>query len=680
MIQYKMKTETGMKEDSMRETYKWIFRAKDNEAAVPSFFREEGVPEGTARILQRRGIGTAEALRHFLHDSMADLADPFLMKGMREAADRILRALRERERFVIYGDYDVDGITATSILYRFFRRLGADVGFYIPGRDGEGYGLNEGAVKKLCEAGCRLIITVDCGISSAALIDAWAGRVDFIVTDHHVPPEVLPERAVAVVNPHQKDCPYPYEELAGCGVAYMLCRALHQKLYGEDYTDDVELAALGTIADMVPLTGENRILVKTGLARFPKTEIVGLAALLKAAGLSDGRDGKRITSDQVSFGLAPRLNASGRIAHAKKGVALMTTEEPDEAERLAEEMCAINVERQTIERAIFQEALTRLEELEGEQSMALVIDGKDWHPGVIGIVASRVLEQFHRPVLVITVHDGVGKGSCRSIPGFNIYEALKAQSDLLLQFGGHTMAAGFSIAADKIPLFRERLNAYAAERLTEEDCIPQLELEQFLPLPEVTLDFIHSLELLEPCGCENPRPLFASRRVFVESARRMGAENRHFKCLLSEGGTAAEAVFWNPGEEDPCAPGEEIAVAYEPEIHEWYGEHVQLIGKDVREMKPGEELLLDRTFLVDVFLKLRELLAGGSRPVAEVHRQLAGQCGGCPEIRLKAGLRVFEELGILSRYSRSGQEYFIYHVLKDKMDLQTSPTFCKYRK
>lgn len=665
----------------MRETYKWIFRAKDNEAAVPSFFREQGVPEGTARILQRRGIRMEEALRHFLHDSMADLSDPFLMKGMREAVDRILRALRNKERFVIYGDYDVDGITATSILYRFFRRLGADAGFYIPGRDGEGYGLNEGAVGRLCEEGCRLLITVDCGISSASLIDAWADRVDFIVTDHHVPPEILPGKAAAVVNPHQKDCPYPYEELAGCGVAYMLCRALWKTLRGEDYTEDVELAALGTIADMVPLTGENRILVKTGLARFPKTAIVGLAALLKAAGLSDGRDGKRITSDQVSFGLAPRLNASGRIAHAKKGVALMTTEDPAEAERLAEEMCAINVERQTIERAIFQEALTRLEELEGQQSMALVIDGKNWHPGVIGIVASRVLEQFHRPVLVITIHDGVGKGSCRSIPGFNIYEALKAQSELLLQFGGHTMAAGFSIEEEKIPLFRQRLNAYAAERLTEEDCIPQLELEQFLPLPDVTLDFIHSLELLEPCGCENPRPLFVSRGVFVESARRMGAENRHFKCLLSEGGTAAEAVFWNPGEEDPCTPGEEIAIAYEPEIHEWYGEHVQLIGKDVREMKPGDELLLDRTFLVDVFLKLRGILSGGSRPVAEVHRQLSGLYrGSCPEIRLKAGLRVFEELGILSRYSRSGQEYFIYHVLKDKMDLQTSPTFCKYRK
>ena len=666
----------------MKEKCKWIFREKEQEEAAAPFFADWGVPDEMARILQRRGIRSEEALRHFLKDTMDDLADPFLMKGMPEAAERIERALDQKEKIVIYGDYDVDGMTATSILYRFFRRSGADVGFYIPGRDGEGYGLNPGAVEKLCSEGYTLLITVDCGISSAALVSDWSDRIDFIITDHHVPPEVLPTKAVAVINPHQTGCGYLYKELAGCGVAYMLCRALWKRRTGQNYAEDTELVALGTIADMVPLTGENRILVKTGLALFPHTKIKGLAALLQAAGILGGDRGERpVTADQVSFGLAPRLNASGRIAHAKKGVILMTTEETSEAARLAEELCAINVERQTIERAIFQEALVRLEELEGKQSMALVVDGKDWHPGVIGIVASRVLEQFHRPVLVITIHDGVGKGSCRSIPGFNIYEALKAQSDLLLQFGGHTMAAGFSIEEAKIPLFRKRLNEYAAKVLTEGDCIPRLEIEQTVPLSEVTLDFIRSLSLLEPCGCENPKPLFASRGVFVESARRMGTENRHFKCLLSEGGTAAEAVFWNPGEDDPCRPGEEVAIAYEPEIHEWYGEHVQLIGKDVREMTPGAELLLDRPFLVDVFLKLRSLLSGGSRTVADVQQLLCSMYqGACPELKIKAGLVVFEEIGILSRYSRGGQEYFIYHVLKDKMDLQTSPTFCRYRK
>lgn len=666
----------------MKEKYKWIFRAKEQENGVLPFFKTWKIPEGTARILQRRGICTEEALRHFLKDTMADLADPFLMKGMPEAVQRIQRALEQNEKIVIYGDYDVDGITATSILYRFFHRLGADIGFYIPGREGEGYGLNAGAVEKLCGEGYQLLITVDCGISSAELIDTWADRMDFIVTDHHVPPETLPSRAVAVINPHQADCGYPYKELAGCGVAYTLCRALWKQMRQADYTEDVELAAVGTIADMVPLTGENRILVKTGLSRFRHTKVAGLKALLVASGiLSEDREYREVSADQISFGLAPRLNASGRIAHARKGVALMITDSAEEAKTMAAELCAINVERQTIERAIYQDALQRLEELEGQQSMVLVIDGKDWHPGVIGIVASRVLEQFHRPTLVITIRDGIGKGSCRSIPGFNIYEALKAHSDLLLQFGGHTMAAGFSIEEDKIPLFRERLNTYAAERLTEESCIPQLEIEQMVPLSEVTLDFIRSLALLEPCGCENPKPLFASRGVFVESTRRMGAENRHFKCLLSEGNTSVEAVFWNPGEDNPCSSGEEVAIAYEPEIHEWYGEHVQLIGKDIRELQPGGELLLDRPFLVEIFLRLRELLSGGSRPVSEVQHTLCSLYPGhCPEVKLKAGLIVFEEIGILSRYSRNGQEYFIYHALKDKMDLQMSPTFCRYRK
>ncbi len=664
----------------MKEKYKWIYRKKNDEDLLP-FFREAGIPKGVARIMQRRGVRTEDALHHFLYDTLDDLADPFLMKGMKETVDRLLEARERKEKVVIYGDYDVDGITSTSILYRFFHRIGIDAGFYIPGREGEGYGLNVGAVEKLIKEGYTLLITVDCGISSAKLIDDMAGGIDFIVTDHHLPPEVLPTKALAVVNPHQKDCPYPYEDLAGCGVAFTVCRAISKKLFGTNYKEDVELAALGTIADMVSLTGENRVLVREGLARFKKTKIKGLAALLRAAGVvSEDKPDRPVTSDQVSFGLAPRINASGRIRHAKEGVALMVTESDEEAKRLAERLCELNTERQATERGIYDDALKRLQEVHKADDMALVVDGDNWHPGVIGIVASRILELMHRPVLVITKRDGVGKGSCRSIPGFSIYEALKAQSDLLLQFGGHTMAAGFSIKEENIPLFRERLNEYARTKITEEDCIPQMEIEEEVPLPEVTLDFIHSLSLLEPCGCDNPKPLFASRGVFVESARRMGAENRHFKCLLSQGGTAVESVFWNPGN-DPCSPGDEVAVAYEPEIHDWYGEHVQLIGKDVQELTPDANVRLDRDFLVQVFLKVREFLAPGSVQVSELQERLGRLSGGrCPMVKIKAALVILEELGIMSRYSRNGQEYFMYHSLKKKMDLAASPTYQKYSK
>lgn len=664
----------------MKEKYKWIYRKKNEEELLP-FFKTAGIPTGVARIMQRRGVRTEEALHHFLYDTLDDLADPFLMKGMRETVDRLLKAREQHEKVVIYGDYDVDGITSTSILYRFFHRIGIDAGFYIPGREGEGYGLNVGAVEKLIKEGYTLLITVDCGISSAKLIDDMAGGIDFIVTDHHLPPEVLPTKAVAVVNPHQKDCPYPYEDLAGCGVAFTVCRAISKKLFGTNYKEDVELAALGTIADMVSLTGENRVLVREGLSRFKKTKIKGLSALLRAAGVvSDDKPDKPVTSDQVSFGLAPRINASGRIRHAKEGVALMVTESDEEAKRMAERLCELNTERQATERGIYDEALKRLQEVHKADDMALVVDGDNWHPGVIGIVASRILELMHRPVLVITKRDGVGKGSCRSIPGFSIYEALKAQSDLLLQFGGHTMAAGFSIKEENIPLFRQRLNEYARTKITEEDCIPQMEIEEEVPLPEVTLDFIHSLSLLEPCGCDNPKPLFASRGAFVESARRMGAENRHFKCLLSQGSTAVESVFWNPGD-DPCSPGDEVAVAYEPEIHDWYGEHVQLIGKDVKELIPEAEERLDRDFLVQVFLKVREFLTPGSMQVGELQQRLSRLSNGrCPLNKIKAALIILEELGIMSRYSRNGQEYFMYHALKKKMDLTSSQTYQKYCK
>lgn len=664
----------------MKETYKWIYRKKNDEELLP-FFKSAGIPKGVARIMQRRGVRSEEALHHFLYDTLDDLADPFLMKGMRETAERLLLARERKEKVVIYGDYDVDGITSTSILYRFFKRIGMDVGFYIPGREGEGYGLNTGAVEKLIGEGYTLLITVDCGISSARLIDDMAGDIDFIVTDHHLPPEVLPTKAVAVVNPHQKDCPYPYEDLAGCGVAFTVCRAISKTLFGTNYKEDVELAALGTIADMVSLTGENRILVREGLARFKKTKIKGLAALLKAAGVvNEDKPDRPVTSDQVSFGLAPRINASGRIRHAKEGVALMVTESDEDAKQMAQRLCELNMERQATERGIYEEALKRLSDVHKADDMALVVDGDDWHPGVIGIVASRILERMHRPVLVITKRDGVGKGSCRSIPGFSIYEALKAQSDLLLQFGGHTMAAGFSIKEENIPLFRKRLNEYARTKITEEDCIPQMEIEEEVPLPEVTIDFIHSLSLLEPCGCDNPKPLFASRGVFVESTRRMGAENRHFKCLLSQGGTAVESVFWNPGE-DPCRAGDEVAVAYEPEIHDWYGEHVQLIGKDVQELMPEKDVRLDRDFLVQVFLKVREWLVPGNMPVSELQDRLSKLSRGqCPMVKIKAALIILGELGIISRYNRNGQEYFIYHALKRKMDLTASKTYQKYSK
>ncbi len=665
---------------SMADRKQWIFRGNHEETSLPEFFARAGVHPGVARIMYRRGVHSEEDLFHFLHDDLTKLSDPFLMKGMEEAVARLTEAGKRGERIVVYGDYDVDGITSTSILVRYFRSLGMDVGFYIPARETEGYGLNEKAMEKLASEGYSLIVTVDCGISSAALIDRFADTVDVIVTDHHQPPEVLPQRAVAVVNPHQKDCPYPFEDLAGCGVAYSLCRALSLRLTGRDYTEDTELVALGTVADMVSLTGENRILVRAGLTRFPQTKICGLASLLRAAGVMK-QDGEAHTpsADQISFALAPRLNAAGRIRHANMGVRLMLTESHAEAESLAADLCLLNSERQAIERSIFKEAVARVEALSGEQDMALVVDGNNWHPGVIGIVASRILEKYHRPVLMVSVRNGVGKGSCRSVAGFNMYEALAAQKDILLQFGGHPMAAGFTVSAENIPEFRKRLNEYTRARLTEEDCIPKLEAEECLPLSEITLDFIRGLSLLEPCGCDNPKPMFASSDVFVESAVRMGADGKHFKCVVTDGKAHTETVFWNAGEEDPAVTGETVSMVYEPEIHYWYGEKVQLIGRDVKKSESEVSAEIDRDYLVNAFLKLRAILSVGVRPVTEVETMMKSS-GVLPFRKMKTALLIFEELGVISRFGRAGQEQYRYQVLAAKMDLHMSATYRKYGK
>lgn len=663
-----------------KNKFKWVYRSSGlKKERVPSFYREQGILDGVARIMIRRGVDTQDKLEHFLYDTLDNLTDPFLMKGMEEAVIRIQRAINQKEKIVIYGDYDVDGITSTAILVRYLMRENAEVSFYIPSREEEGYGLNQMAIEKLAKAGNRLLVTVDCGISSADLVANSPSSMDIIITDHHQPPEILPS-CIAVVNPHQSDCPYPYKELAGCGVAFTLCRALYKRKYKEIYTDDVELVALGTIADVVSLTGENRILVRKGMERFLTTPIKGLAALLRATGIVNSDTKEFLHADQISFGLAPRLNAAGRITHAKYGVELLTTNSSEEAEQLAKKLCDTNIERQKIEREIYEEALERIAELHIENDKVLVIDGKDWHPGVIGIVASRILDLYHRPVLVMTIRNGIGKGSCRSIPAFNIYQALGAQSEMLIQYGGHKMAAGFSISEENIELFRKKINLYAENLLTPDDGIPLLELEETLPLEEITLDFIRSLDLLEPYGCDNPKPLFSVQNVFIETARRIGNDKRHFKCRLIQNTEPVEAIFWNAGQDDPCHAGDTVNLVFEPEIHDWYGEHVQLICKDVELI---ENHSLSREFLVKVFIALRAVLKNNEiLPAGDVKVALRREINNAGEpAAVYTALAIFEELAILSRFSRSGTDYYQRRVVQNKkLDLLSSSIYRKYRK
>lgn len=661
---------------SGKANYKWHFQ-ENRQSEVPAFFSRAGIPAGIANILMRRGLTTEESVYHFLYDTATNLSDPFLMKGMKAAVSRIHSAIDHHEKIVIYGDYDVDGITSTSILIRYLRSIGADVSYYIPEREKEGYGLNEKAIAKLAGEGFTLLITVDCGIASASLIDAAPSSLSIIVTDHHEVPSLLPKRAVAVINPHQKDCSYPYKELAGCGVAFTLCRALEQSVSHEDYDADMELAALGTIADMVSLTGENRIIVREGLKRIIHTKNIGLKALLLESGLlAEDTDSDRVIgAEQVSFGLAPRINAAGRIAHAGIGVDLFTTNTEAQAEQLARKLCEANVERQRIERDIYDQALLRIEELNISDKMALVVDGTDWHPGVIGIVASRLLEMYHRPVFILTVRDGTAKGSCRSIPAFNIYEALAENASYLSQFGGHKMAAGFSLPAENIDDFRKHMESYAQEHLTLEDCVPVLDIEKSLPLTDLTLDFVNALDLLEPYGSDNPKPLFFSSSVFVESTKRIGQDRRHFKCTVSSRNEKLDLIFWGAGSTDPCRAGDTVDIVYEPKIHDWYGKHVQLIGKD---MAPHGTERLDRDVLADIFVVLRDTIKG-SLPKDELRDMIHQNTSRLySQDLIRISLQVFQELGILESYTDGKTTVMRRKIIHHKLDLNTSSTYRKY--
>nr|WP_288697372.1 single-stranded-DNA-specific exonuclease RecJ [uncultured Allisonella sp.] len=660
--------------DKQQGKYIWKFASAGKDNEIPAFFSTHGISPLVAGILLRRGIDTEDKLKHFCYDTPADLSDPFLMKGMQAAVDRIILALQKKEPLVIYGDYDVDGITATSILYRFLKREGADVRFYIPARETEGYGLNLPAVQTLAEEGCKLLITVDNGIAAADIIAQAPETMDIIVTDHHLVPEKIPN-AIAVLNPHQKDCRYPYKELAGCGVAYTVCRALALTLHNEAYEEDMELVAMGTIADVVSLTGENRILVREGLRKMRHTQIPGLVALLRAAGIVKPGEDKPISVEDVSFGLAPRLNAAGRIAHARMGVDLLISYSREKAEHIARNLCEINVKRQAVEKGIYEEAVRRLHQLNAEKADVMVIDGHGWNPGVIGISASRILEQYNRPVLMITIKDGIGKGSCRSIPAFDIYQALKAQESLLIQLGGHKMAAGFSIREENIPEFRKAINDYAARVLSPEDFIPELELEEYLPLRELTPRFIHELEILEPCGCDNPRPLFASKNLHVNYTRHMGKDNKHFKCMFEQDNISRQGIFWNTGISSPCRNGDIVSAAYRAEIHEWYGENVQLICKDII-IRP--EPFLNRDKMVSFYLTVKRVM-DSEGPIEEIQHQVADRLKpsfSFQEVELM--FRVFEEIHLLNRRQRGNETYYQYQPAVKKLDLYTSSTYCKY--
>lgn len=563
----------------LQSKYQWRV-LPSNEEAAHSLREQLQIHPLLANLLVSRGINTANEARSFLHGSLENLHDPFLLSGMKEAVPRIVQAVENGERILVYGDYDADGVSSTTLMIQLMRRLGANFEYYIPHRSKEGYGLHIHALKEAYERGVTLVITVDTGVSAVEQVN-YANQVgmDVIVTDHHEPPDVLPQ-AYALINPKLPFCKYPFKGLAGVGVAYKLATAILGSDVPEAWS---ELAALGTIADLMPLVGENRMIVRLGLKSMSKSAFPGMTALLKVAGWNKGE----VSSTQVAFGLAPRINASGRMSHANKAVALLTAESAEQADMAAQELDLLNKERQSLVDHIVNEAMNMLEskESEGHLPDVIVVAGEGWNVGVVGIVASRILERYYRPTIVLGIDPATGqsKGSARSIPGFDIYNALNHCSELLDHFGGHPSAAGMSLHREQLPLFDQRLNEYASGLLLPEHFIPSMAADLECSLQDVSLSVIEQMEELAPFGMDNPSPRLLIRGVKLLEYKQIGKDGKHLKLTLGQNGKLLEALAFGRGELAPLLSQDaSLDLIAETGINEWNGSRKpQLLIQDL---------------------------------------------------------------------------------------------------
>jgi len=565
---------------------RWQLRPVD-EATANRFAAELKLSPLIARILTLRGFIDNDATRCYLSSSLrSDLPSPFEMTDMDAAVRRIVDAVRNKEQIGIWGDYDVDGTTGASVLVSFLREIGAQPIYHVPHRIEEGYGLNVAGLKRLQERGAGLVVTVDCGISNANEIAAAnAFGLDLVVVDHHQPPDVLPP-AVAVVNPHRKDCGFPDKGMCAAGLAFYLVIGLRAKLRetgwfkngaAPDIRHFLDIVTLGTIADMVPLKGVNRTLIKRGLAELGASTRPGVVALKRVAGIADGA----VSAGQVGFRLGPRINAAGRVDYGIKIVELLTTDSSETAQRIAQELEEHNFERRAIEAEVQQHALAQAEAaVAAGDRHSLVLAGEGWHPGVLGIVASRVVERFYRPTVVIGFNDGVGKGSARSIRGFHMVKAFHECSGHLEKFGGHEFAGGLSIRPEHLAPFAAAFEHAARQTLSSEQLSPLLEIDAQLDFSQLTLPLMRELEVMQPFGVGNPEPVFATFGAEVCERKAFSAGVRF---RLRQAGKLVSGVIFGVGDDYPGQPGETLDVAYRLTENEWNGNtSVELKIADVR--------------------------------------------------------------------------------------------------
>lgn len=660
---------------------------KRSDAAGP-----ENLPVFFRALLKARGLEEESAAHAFL-EAGGELHDPMLLPDMDKAVERVRRAIEEQETILVYGDYDCDGVTATVLLYDYLDNAGANVLYYIPEREGEGYGLNNSVVDRMRDEGVNLIVTVDNGVTAVEEI-AYAAKqgLDVVVTDHHRPGPKLPE-AVAVVDPHRADSRYPFPDLCGVGVAFKLVCALEEDGEGMLLEHYGELLALGTVADLVPLLDENRELVKTGLAMMGESASPGLSALAEKARVAL----ETICAEEISFALAPRINVAGRIGSVDQAVELLLCREEERAVELAEEICALNDRRKELEGEILQEIKELLErEPKKLDDRVLVLTGEDWNRGIIGIIAARLVERYGKPCVLLSVIDGEARGSARSVEGFSIIDAIRSCAPLLTKHGGHPMAAGLSLDAEKISDFCREMENYARERYPVMP-VPTLAVDTVVKASEITLDNIRLLDRLEPYGCGNPPPVFALVGARVEKIAPIGGGN-HLRLTLSQDGIALTAVMFGVGPQAfPLEPGELADCGVALSVNRYNGtEQPQVRVLSIRphgfdmagkrrfkaayeairrgEAVPeetGKELAFDREDLSVVFRWLR-----AHSPWTKGADMLAHRLGDASNYgKVLAALDILTELGLLSRGAEQGQEVIRLLPTQDRADLAASPTY-----
>lgn len=570
--------------------YKWVYKKLEKNLCFDHNL--ENIPCTVSEALLKRGVVTEEDLTTYFDSPLNNLLNPFGLMDMDLAVERVHKALISKEMICIYGDYDVDGVTSTSLLYLFLKEIGANITYYIPNRLDEGYGLNNDAIDEIVAKRIQLIITVDCGMTAVEEVQYAASRgIDIIITDHHQPGEKLPTAAVAIINPLRPGDTYPFKSLAGVGVAFKLVMGLRYYLKQQDFFSEkmpnikkfLDLVTLGTVADVVPLIGENRVFVKHGLKLLSNRKVkIGLHELMKLAGLNQ----EKITTTHVGFMISPRINAVGRMGCSDRGVKLLITEDVAEARWLAEELNQENKYRQDIEKVILKESFEKIEKNKlHEKYKGIVLYSPDWHPGVIGIVASRVVEKYCRPAIVISYEGGVGKGSARSIAAFHLYNGLKSISHLLLGFGGHKYAAGIKIDPANLKLLQKSFHKVVEEQLQDSDFIPEMKIDAFLDAKDINTDLLDWLDRMRPFGSGNGEPIFCMKNIRkVDRFNFIGRDKAHIKGIIEQNGVKMDIIGYNMKiYKEYVEDTEFFDILFVPEYNTWMGgKTIQLKVKDIR--------------------------------------------------------------------------------------------------